>query len=479
MASKPVPSPSTYRPLGGWWTNRRALLFLIAWLALYAAMSLYVSIPYVNEPSAGADIVWRNVMFLHGFLIGLVGVLALVTIDVFECCASHVKTWIVGGALVATILASVGGLFNGNPGDAFATWTQIAGFFALDEMLVVLIWGFWVDYRVERPASRTLPFWVAWAGSVSMLLAAVMGHLAGWLLEFPGSPWGWPAAYAHWAGLTVSTWTGNLITSHSHEMVVAVIGTLVAALVWQWGYQALKPSTRRLARVGLTMMGFGIVAMTVIYLVAGFTTLQPPTLFAFGPGHINGIAGDDLVTGVFVMLGGLVALSAILFEHSSDRTSRLLHWAEAWAYLMSIVTVVVAGYAIELNEQYFGAGRATASGARADAIFTFWHQDFAFFAIPAVMLVLAVAERHIPHSPALRSLGPAMMAGTTLAFLGGLLYVFVDPNLYGWGFYVAAAGFMAIAYLVIRTWWSLLTISPSPQEVATAIETTPGETAAR
>ena len=429
----------------------------MAWLALYAALSLYVSIPYFNERSASQDIIWRNVMFLHGFLIGLVGVLALMTVEIFECCSSHVKTWIVGGALIATVLASAGGLFDHNPSNAFALWTQIAGFFALDEMLIVLIWGFWIDYHLNRPPSRTLPFWVAWLGSFSMLLAALMGHLAGWLLEFRRSPWGWPQDYAHWAGMNLSTWTGYLVTSHSHEMVIAVIGTLVAALVWQWGYGALKPATRTLARVGLVMMAFGIVAMTIIYVVGGFTTLQPPTLFTFGPGAVNGIAGDDLVTGVFVMLGGLITLSALLFQHAQEGSRRLLHWAQIWAYSVTIVTVVVAGYAIELNEQYFGAGNPKAPGAQADRIFTFWHQDFAFFMIPAIILVLVIAERYLPRSQDRNFLGRGLIAGSTLAFLGGLLYVFVDPHLYGIGFYVAAAGFLVIAYMVARTWWTLLT----------------------
>lgn len=309
-----------------------------------------------------------------------------------------------------------------------------------------------------------------------MLIAALMGHLAGWLLEFPHSPWGWPLDYAHWAGMTVSTWTAYLVTSHSHEMVVAVIGTLVASLVWQWGYSALKPATRTLARVGLIMMMFGIVAMTGIYVVAGFTTAQPPTLFAFGRGGIDGIAGDDLVTGVFVMLGGLMTLSALLFQHAEEGSRRLLHWAQAWAYSLTIVTVVVAGYAIELNEQYFGAGNPQAPGAQADAIFTFWHQDFGFFMIPAIILVLVIAERYLPRSQDRNLLGRGLIAGTTLAFLGGLLYVFVDPHLYGIGFYVAATGFLVIAYMVARTWWTLLTQPDQPTNIVAKPVATDGPT---
>ena len=140
------------------------------------------------------------------------------------------------------------------------------------------------------------------------------------------------------------------------------------------------------------------------------------------------------------------------------------------------MTVVVAGYAIELNEQYFGAGNPQAPGAQADAVFTFWHQDFAFFMIPAIILVLVIAERYLPRSQDRNLLGRGLIAGTTLAFLGGLLYVFVDPHLYGIGFYVAATGFLGIAYMVARTWWALLTQPDQPTNIVAKPVATDGPT---
>ena len=66
-----------------------------------------------------------------------------------------------------------------------------------------------------------------------MLIAAVMGHLAGWILEYGDHP----AAlghYAHFIGVPFATFRDNLIGSHSHEMAVASMAlVLAAALAWE------------------------------------------------------------------------------------------------------------------------------------------------------------------------------------------------------------------------------------------------------
>jgi hypothetical protein len=46
---------------------------------------------------------------------------------------------------------------------------------------------------------------------------------------------------------------------------------------------------------------------------------------------------------------------------------RPIRLAALWAWLLSFGTVVVAGFAIEMNEAYFGAGDPSAAGAARDA----------------------------------------------------------------------------------------------------------------
>jgi hypothetical protein len=107
-------------------------------------------------------------------------------------------------------------------------WTQIAGFFALDEILAALIIGFVQLWRAHAPASRSLPFVAGFLASVSMFIAALMGRLAGWIMEFGDHPW-FIASYVRFIGEPVSAFRDNLIGSHSHEMAVAAMVLPLAA----------------------------------------------------------------------------------------------------------------------------------------------------------------------------------------------------------------------------------------------------------
>ncbi len=464
----------------GWFTPVRIIKFLIAWLSLYVALTFFIANPFWDETSASAAINWQHTMFLHGFLIGLVGLVSIGVVDAFHFRSYHARSWILVGTMVATIFAGIGGIFDAHPTDTLALWTQILGFFSLDEILLLLSWSFFSEYRQSHPGRKTLAFWVAWMGSISMFLAALMGHLAGWLLEFgQHAPFNWPSNYAHFIGVPFPAWVTNLITSHSHEMVIALIGTLIGTLAWHYGYHG-SASTRvpSATKAGLAMVVFGIIAMTFIYLVAGFTLYQPPTLFAFGPGGINGLAGDDLVTGIFVLIGGLIALSGFLFQNQGiSPSSYRVRLATIVAFILSVVTVVGAGYSIELRETYFGMGNPKAAGATRDAVFTFWHQDFAFFLVPALIAVLYLADRYLLPRIAER-FANTILVGLPVAFLGGLIYVFWSPARYGVGYLVIALGFLTIAYAIIRLWWSALNSRPTDTHEQLSETTTPQKTSA-
>jgi hypothetical protein len=203
-------------------------------LSLFAILSAFVSNPFQSEASALSGPDYAHVMFLHGLLIGMVGLLALVTCQVLGLRSLHVRTWIALGVVAATVLAAIGGIWDkGIPGYEVPLWTQIAGFFALDEILLVLIIGLLGEWR-RRQDARTIPFIAATLASVSMLLAALMGHLGGWILEY-----GWTTPplikdYAVFAGFgKQADFTGALVTSHSHQMAVAAMALTVVLFAQQ------------------------------------------------------------------------------------------------------------------------------------------------------------------------------------------------------------------------------------------------------
>lgn len=433
-----------------WLTPRRLLLFLIGWMALFAVLSIAVANPFAAEASASQPPGYARVMFLHGLLIGSAGLLALLACAVLRLRSRHAQVWIVGGVLFATILAAAGGIFDRSiPGSEVPMWVQIFGFFALDEILLVLLVAIVAEWRAGR---RELTMAVSGLAAGSMFAAAVIGHLAGWIMEF-GT--GFPpviGSYATAAGFASGDdFAGALVGSHSHDMAVAIMGFAVVLVAVQFGATAFTGAARAVVRLGLGMVGLGVAVMTVMYVAMAFSTWGPPTLFVSGADGANGIAGDDVVTGVFVMGGGLLVAAGLLAGHAVQ--SRPIRLAALWAWILSFATVVIAGFAIEMNEAYFGAGDPSAAGAAKDAVFTWFHQDIGLFLLPAIVLVMIAVERLAKgEQPAW--IGAVTIAGTSIAFLGGLTYIVVDPATYGPGYVLSAMGLLLVGVALLGVlWW--------------------------
>ncbi len=455
-------SPIRWAP---WLTHRRLILFVLGWLVLFALLSVFISNPFQSETSATATPDYAHIMFLHGLLIGMVGLMSLLACQILSLRSIHVWLWITGGAIVATILAAVGGIWDRTvPGSEVPMWTQVFGFFALDEILLVLLVGIIGEWRTHSPAVRGLPYLGAALASASMFLAAIMGHLAGWIMEFgPNFP---PiiGTYAKSVGFASSDdFVGALVGSHSHEMAVAVMAMIVILLAQQFGYDMRKGLSRALATTGLVMVAAGTVVMTAMYITAAFTTWSPPAWFVSGPDGANGIASDDVITGILVMGGGVLVAAALVMGRRMLR--RPVRLAAAWAWVLSFATVVVAGYAIELNTVYYGAGDPKAIGAANDAVFTWLHQDIGLFLLPALVLVMLAVERLINRRQDRPGMvGWTAIVGTTITFVGGLVYVFVNPTLYGPGYILSTVGLVVVGIALLATlWWGVLGAIERPQ----------------
>jgi hypothetical protein len=319
-------------------------------------------------------------------------------------------------------------------------------FFALDEMLVVLTWGFWKDWRSRTEQSRRLSFFVAWTATVSMLVAAVMGHLAGWILDYGDTPRA-IGSFARLEGESLSALTANLIGSHSHDMVVAFMALAVSASVAF--YTDRFPAARFpvLRRVGLGMALIGTAAFTVMYVVAGFTSWAIPALFTNGP---NGLAADDLVTG-FAMTGGLIALAGAALSRAARPAATVI--AATWMWALTIGLVVATGYWIEFHESHFGAGSPTAPGAASDAIFTWFHQDIGLFLFPFMTVVMLLTARFVlPRYHGI--VAWTSVAGSTVLYAGGMVYLFADQAIHGAGYVLSTAGLLVIGAALVVTIWS-------------------------
>jgi hypothetical protein len=433
-----------------WATPRRLIVFLIAWLTGFALLTLFRSNPFQAEVSAGATPGYAKVMLLHGLLIGMVGLFALLTLQVFKVRSMHVRVWISAGAVVATVLASVGGIFDTKiPGDEIALWTQILGFFALDEILILMVYAIVREYKRGVLVAGRLPVVVAALAAASMFGAAIMGHMAGWLVEFGEKP-GFVASYRSFAGFkTVDDWNAALMGSHSHEMVVSAMALVLTLAAVQFGYKNLMGAGRNVARVGMGMIVVGVVGTSALYLLGGFSTITVPGFLTDGITFTNGsIPPDDLFAGVMMMGGGIIVMAAFLksLAHSPVRL------AAAWAWVLSFATVAVAGYAIEVNTtNFFGAGDPKAKGAANDAIFTWMHQDIGLFLLPTILAVMLAVEMLVSSKARSKVIGLAAICGTTMLFVGGMVWVFVNPALHGPGYLISTAGMLVVGAALLAT----------------------------
>ena len=437
-------------PRAPWLTPRRLTLFVISWLGLFALGSVLIANPFQSEPSAQATPNYANVMYLHGLLIGMVGLMALLALQVMQIKSRHAMLWISVGVVFATVLASVGGIFDRTiPGSEVPMWTQIIGFFALDEILLVLIIALFAA-RKRVAALGRLPVFAGVAAATAMLGAALMGHLAGWIMEFGDNV---PPALASYRGAvgfdSASSFTAALVGSHSHEMAVGAMALAMTMLAVQFGYVRLSGTARTVARVGMGMVSFGVVAMALFYIATGITAWTPPAAISQLGTSPNAIPIDDLLTGVFVMGGGVVV--ALSFIRSLIQTPVRL--AAAWAWILTFATVVVAGYSIELHTTFFGAGDPTAAGAANDGVFTWLHQDVGLFLLPTVLVIMLAVERLVVRRAHRNEIAWTAMAGTTLLFIGGMVWVFIDPALSGTGFLVSTAGVLVTGLAVLGTLW--------------------------
>ena len=157
-----------------------------------------------------------------------------------------------------------------------------------------------------------------------------------------------------------------------------------------------------------------------------------------------------MATGILVMGGGLIIAAAVLM--SRIKASGVIGVASGWAWLLSFFTVVVSGYYIEINAAYYGAGVATAPGANADAIFTWFHQNIGLFLFPALVLVLLAVKIFVDrryHS----WIGWLTIAGTSVIIAGGASWVFNDPVLHGSGYYISATGLIVVGLAILLTLW--------------------------
>jgi hypothetical protein len=436
-----------------WLTPRRLALFLILWNTIFFAGSVFVNNPFTRLGSfsnwnvgAGSPNYYWVVMYLHGLITGLVGIAALVACDFFELPSIHVRRGILVGVLVAGVLSPIGAVFNtSSPWTTAGLWVQITAFLALDEIVILFLWGMLTLWREGAPRSRTFPFITASLAGAVMLVAALIGHLAGLILGFGDNPTLLGQYAALEIGVSLNAWAQDLAGAHSYLMITAVPAGLMALAAVRFGYYRLAGATKLLAQVGFALVCIDLVLQTAMSLLLGFSSWPgdlPPQVSAL-PGVPSFLALNDASTFVFLVLGGILLYIALVIG-----TGRLKGWTDHAVLPIRVVPLLMLVVFTVLTAATEPAG-SSLIGTPTQA----WIRLFiSFYLTMMVVLVVFLADRLLGARQSLE-IGWMATVGSVTAFAGVLVYVTL--GLYAGG-YIAAAGVILVGLsFVLTSWWGL------------------------
>jgi hypothetical protein len=452
--------------------------FVISWSIIWA-VAIVALAPIVNfftpfqDPTHNIywtpNILYRLVLYFHGAFIPWITALGALVVVTFGLTQINPKalSWrllkdaILIGGLIAAPLAGIAGIFNIYDRFLFGIplWTQIFAFLIGDEMAITLI----VALLIYPKASGTgygkmgMPYYVVLLAVIAVLVSAVMGHAAGWVASM--GPW--PSIVPQYINSTmypvlgfyndtaVITWTQNTVGSHSHLMVPALMAGVVAMIAVTFGYSSWPKKVRSLALIGFVIMAFALIAAAWVYIISGLGNYSTPTFFVSGPIGENGVPLDDLLTGLIG--AGAFGVWWSLVIHSPKMKTKdgkpmlrdplFLSLIAAWIFIFSVIPIT--GFYIELNHTfYFGAGAAF------DEAYIRFHQDYAFFLLPAFVTGILIFETFDISGKFRRATGYLFLSGVVLSFVFGWVYSMVTLDTVSLYIAILGGGLMLLGGLV-------------------------------
>jgi len=419
-----------------WWSIAWAIgSFALAPLVNY--VTPFLNPAYVNQWTP--DIYWRLVLYWHGAIfIPWITVLAVLVSTRFRLdqmsgiSGRLVRESVFIGGFFAVPIAAVAGIFDVYDTFLFGIplWTQIFAFLIGDEMAIALVLAMVFYPRRSGMGYRAagMPYYTVSTGVFGALVAALMGHMGGWITWFGPSP----GVFNQYINSTmypvlgysnstsVITFTEDVVGSHSHLMLVALMAGVVALVAVFFGYYEWGRKPKLIADFGFAWMMVSLLGALLIYVVSGVGNYQIPSFFVNGA---NGVAGDDLTTGmvglgaVFV-LAGLVAHSrGALTKEGTPLFRDPLFITVVVSWVTIYLVIPVTGFYINFNENFYKT-----AGINFDLVFTRFHQDFGFFVLPALVTVVLALEYFGLPVRVRRYMGYLMTSGVLLGFVFGESY---------------------------------------------------------
>jgi hypothetical protein len=290
------------------------------------------------------------------------------------------------------------------------------------------------DFSVYSKAGAG--YWLALFSVGSAFIAGMIGFLNLWMMIFGVGIFSFLVPFFGDAG----TFSAALLGPHSHDMGIAIMTGVVALVAQHFKVLDVKGLRKVLANVGLWITSIGLVAITVVMVLEAAVNFAPPTLFQGGAQGVNGMAGDDpVMTGT--ALGAMIALIPLALVKLDGKSSWKdgVRLALLGTWIVAVINSVFQGFYIEFHEDLFGSSMS----ANHD-VFKNVNPMFGIFTLAALALVLVAVDYYEVGGMLRRVTGWLAGVGLIVATLGTSLWVFVDPSIGGFSYWLYILGVLIL-----------------------------------
>ncbi|MGC8680362.1 MAG: hypothetical protein ACP5T6_03645 [Candidatus Micrarchaeia archaeon] len=312
-------------------------------------------------------------------------------------------------------------------------------------IIYLLIFGF-IDFKDEKNLTG---MWSAYilliVSAISTLIAGIFGIVAagGIYIGYNSISIINVNSYINSLNENTTSFINNVVTSHSHQMLPAIMASIVALTALFLKYDQLNKKLRMIINLGMIISIFGVIAMSYIYYISSFGTYSIPALFTSGIGNMNGLALDDMLTGL-IGIGALITIIGLFQSMKKEYGKNIIVLSIFITWIMVMIALVGMGYFIEFNETYFGAGSPGippngGPGYLHDLAFIDAHLMYAFFLAPFISLALLVFLI-FSNKKSNKLIGIFSIAGNILSVIGLFIYV----ELLSWS--ILASGIILILF---------------------------------
>lgn len=228
--------------------------------------------------------------------------------------------------------------------------------------------------------------------SVSVAIAPIYA-----VVSLMPSFWSFPLFSSTISAVGNQTFVGNLITSHSHQILPAAMCATAAIAAVAFSYYDSSKRIRNLVNIGAIISIGAIIAFTIIYWISGIGTYSIPTIFPFGPSGVNGLALDDTLTGLSGWGAVIMAVGVYLSLSKNDKNTKIFRTATIVIGFTIMAILIFIGYSIEFNEAFYGFGSpgtppTGGPGYMYDLAFMNAHLLTAFFLLPLLFLIFVAFD---------------------------------------------------------------------------------------